>query len=62
VALEDVEDAADDLVVGQVGVVGRHWPSKPPRQGVGLSRRRRGGGERCHRGGQEADMVEDRRT
>lgn len=59
VALEDVEDAVDDLVAGEVGVVGGHWPREPTRHGVGLAR---GGGERRRRGGQEADVAEDRRT
>lgn len=61
VALEDVEDAIDDLVAGKVGVVGGHWPHEPPRQGEGLAGRG-GGDERGRHGGRESDVAEDRRT
>lgn len=60
VALEDVEEAVDDLVAGEVGVVGGHGPREPPRQGVGLGRRR--GPRSRRRGGGEADAAEDRRS
>lgn len=60
-ALEDVENAVDDLVAGEVRVVGGHGPREPPRQGVGLGRRSRRG-ERRRQGGGEADVAEDRRT
>jgi len=54
-----LEDAVDDLLAGEVRVVGGHGPREPPRQGMRVGRR---GGEGERRGGGEADAAEDRRT
>lgn len=60
-ALEDVEDAVDNLLAGEVRVVGGHGPREPPHQGVRVRRRGGGGGEGERRGGGERDAAEYRR-
>jgi len=63
VALEDVEDAVDDFLAGEVRVVRGHGPREPPRQRVRVGRRPcPGGREGEGRGGGEPDAAEDRRS
>jgi hypothetical protein len=61
VALENVADMIDDLLAGEVHIVGGHGPCEPPWLGVRIGRHwSEGCGEGWQQG--EVDTVEDRWT